>query len=46
MLEFLSQMKIPNLRCSLCQGWGDLWFYQWRIKVGADWATARVLKHL
>ena len=35
MLEFLSQTKIPNLRDSLRQGWGDLsilWFLAKRIR--------------
>jgi len=30
--EFLSQMKIPNLRDNLCQGWGDLWMLPFRTK--------------
>jgi len=35
-VEFLSQMKIPTLRDSLYQGWGDFWllpFRAQRIKV-------------
>jgi len=28
--EFLSQMKIPNLRDSLCQRWWDLWTLPFR----------------
>jgi len=31
-LEFLSQIKIPNLKDSLCQGWGDLWMLPFRAK--------------
>jgi len=25
-------MKIPNLKDSLCQGWGDLWMLLFRAK--------------
>jgi len=25
-------MKIPNLKDSLCQGWGDLWMLPFRAK--------------